>query len=181
MQGIKITFKYILACLAAVIFTWFIPEFAHWFSSSLLGYEAMMYLNKVSPVDGQNHLAWHETLISAAGPIITIVQGALVFFFLKGNWNKFLYPLLFTAFYMRFLAGVVNFNNPNDEGRISIYFELGLFTLPILVSALLFFMVYKISKKHQLNWKFQTATTFAVIVFSSILIIADQFLQIRIL
>ncbi|VAW31659.1 hypothetical protein MNBD_CHLOROFLEXI01-4491 [hydrothermal vent metagenome] len=133
-------------------------------------------MGDINPTD------WHKIIISAAGPIVTILQALIVFLFLKSrDWNKFLYPFLFTAFYMRLLAGLMNFINPNDEGRIGIFLEIGIFTLPIIVSGLLFIMVYRISKKYNLNWKFQLATTVIVMVASSILILSDQFFGIRIL
>ncbi len=182
MTDKKITFTYIIAVIVAVIATWIIHEFAHWITSELLGYEAILRINGVSPLDGQNPTDLDKILISASGPVITVLQALIIFFVLKSrDWNKYLYPFLFTAFYMRFLAGLMNIINPNDEGRISIFLGIGTFTLPIIISGLLFFMVYKISKMHNLNWKFQLATTLVVMVVSSILILTDQFYGIRIL
>ncbi|WKD86974.1 hypothetical protein KCTC32516_02354 [Polaribacter huanghezhanensis] len=177
----KITFKYVLAIIIAVIFTWSIHEFAHWLTSELLGYKASMSINGTSLVNGQNPTDWHTLFISASGPIVTFLQGFIVFIILKTqNWNKYLYAFLFTAFYMRLLAGLMNFINPNDEGRISAFLGIGFFTLPILVSSLLFFMIYKISKKYSLNWRFQLGTYLIVMFASSFLILYDQFLGIRI-
>ena len=182
MTDQRITIIYILAGIISVIFTWIIHEFAHWFISEQLGYETVMNLNGTSFVSSENINDMNRNIISASGPIITILQGLIVFFVLQSrNWNKYLYPFLFTAFYMRFLAGLMNFINPNDEGRISEFLEIGIFTLPIIVSGLLFFMVYKISIKFMLNWKFQFWTTIITMVTSSILILSDQFFGIRLL
>lgn len=182
MTDKKITLKYILACTGAVIFTWVIHEFTHWITSESLGYEAIMTFNTVSPIEGQEQTDWHKIFISASGPLITIFQAIIVFTFLmKKGWNKLVYPLLFTPLYMRVLAGLFNFINPNDEGRIGEFFGIGLFTLSIIVSSILFFLVYKTSKKYELNWKFNTLTYLIVMVISSILIMSDQFVGIRIL
>jgi len=182
MTDQKITIKYILAGIIAVIFTWIIHEFAHWLTSELYGYETIMRLNGTSPVNGENPTDLHKIVISASGPIVTVMQGLIVFLVLKSRkWNKYLYLFLFTAFYMRFLAGLMNFINLNDEGRISVFLEIGTFTLPIIVSGFLFFMVYKISRKYKLNWKFQLWTTIIVMVASSFLILSDQFFGIRII
>lgn len=182
MTDQKINWKYLLACIGAVFFTWILHEFTHWITSESLGYESKMTLNKVSPIAGQNYTDLHNVYVSASGPLITIIQVIIVFMVLsKGKWNKFLYPLLFTPLYMRLLAGGMNFINPNDEGRISEYFGLGVFTLSILVSVILFALVYKISIKYQLNWKFQTWTTLIIMFASSILILSDQIMGIRIL
>ena len=182
MTNQKIELKYVLYGIVAVCFTWIIHEFAHWLTSESLGYESIMRINGGSPVKGENPSDMHKVFISASGPIITILQGLIVFMVLwSQNWNKYLYLFLFTAFYMRLLAGFMNFINPNDEGRISAFLGIGTFTLPIMVSGLLYVMVYKISKKHSLNWKLQLWTTLIVMIMSSILILIDQFLGIRIL
>lgn len=182
MTDQKITTKYILAGIIIVILTWIIHEFAHWLTSESLGYDTIMRLNGTSPVSGKNPTDLHKIMISASGPIITIFQGLIAFVLLKQrNWNKPVYLFLFTAFYMRILAGIMNFINPNDEGRISAFLEIGTFTLPILVSGILFFMVYKVSKKYKLTGKFQLWTTIIIMAASSILILSDQFFGIRII
>jgi len=182
MNDQKITLKYILAGLFAVIFTWIIHEFTHWLTSESLGYESIMRLNSVSEADGQERTEWHKIYISASGPIITIFQAIMAFLILKTKgWDKYIYPILLVPLYMRSLAGIMNFINPNDEGRISEFLGIGLFTISIIVSGFLFFLVFKISKKYGLNWKFNFWTTIITMVVSSILILSDQFFGIRIL
>jgi hypothetical protein len=174
MTDKKTTFKYIFAVIGAVLFTWLIHEFAHWLTSELLGYESVMRINGTAINTDRTPSDWHKVAISASGPVVTLLQAFLIFIFLKSrHWNKYLYPLLFTAFYMRFLAGFMNIINPNDEGRIGIFLGIGLFTIPAIVTLLLFLMVYGTSRKYQLDWKFQLATTFVVMVTSSVLILAD--------
>lgn len=182
MANKKVSVTYVMATLIAVIFTWILHEFAHWLTSESFGHETIMRLNGTSPIDGKSVTDWQKTLISASGPLITLIQALTIFVVLKSdNWNKNLYPFLFTAFYMRLMAGIMNFINPNDEGRISAFLGIGTFTLPIIMAGLLFFLVYTISKKHHLGWKFQLTTTLIVMIFSSILILSDQFFGIRIL
>ena len=165
-----------------MIITWIIHEFAHWLTSELFGYETIMRLNGTSPVNGEKPTDLHKNVISASGPVITIIQALVAFVFLKSwNWNKYIYLFLFTAFYMRILAGFMNLINPNDEGRISAFLEIGIFTLPIIVSGILFYMVYKTSSKYELNWKFQLWTTIIIMIASSILILSDQLFGIRII
>ncbi|WP_274474574.1 hypothetical protein [Mangrovimonas aestuarii] len=182
MTDQKITWKYLLVCIGAVFFTWITHELTHWFTSESLGYDSLLTLNKVSPISGQKYTELHNVYVSASGPLITIMQAVIVYIFLiKRNWNKLVYPFLFTPLYMRLLAGGMNFINPNDEGRISEYFGLGVFTLSILVSVILFYLVYKISNRYKLGWKFNTWTTILIMFASSILILSDQLLHIRIL
>ena len=182
MTDKKVTFKYIFAVIGAVLFTWFIHEFAHWLTGELLGYDSVMRINGTAINTNRMPTDWHKVAISASGPVVTLLQAFFIFLFLNfRHWNKYLYPLLFTAFYMRFLAGLMNFINPNDKGRIGIFLGVGLFTIPAIITALLFLMVYSISRKYQLDWKFQLATTLVVMVASSVLILSDQFYGIRIL
>lgn len=182
MRDKRLTFSYVLAVTVAVIFTWIIHEFAHWLTSESLGYETIMRLNGTSPANGEKVAEGHKIFISASGPIVTILQGLIAFIILQNHvWNKFIYPFLFTAFYMRLLAGLMNFINPNDEGRIGVFFEIGIFTIPIIVNGLLFFMIFKVSKRYGLNWKFQLGTTLIVILISSLLILSDQFFGIRLI
>lgn len=182
MSDTKINFKYVLATLAAVLFTWLLHEFAHWGTAEALGYTAFMSFNGTSFADYESIIPWHHNIISAAGPVITLLQAVAVFIYLTYNrWNLYQYPLLFTAFYMRFLAGGMNFINPNDEGRISEFLGLGTYTIPLLVSFFLLYLVYRITKQHSLSWRFQASTLLWVMVFSAILILLDQFLGIQLL
>lgn len=182
MNDQKITLQYIAGLIMVVFITWFIHEFAHWLTSEYLGYETIMRLNSTYAVAGQNQTELHNNIISAAGPVITIIQGLIAFVFLKlWQWNKYVYAFLFTAFFMRFLASLMNFINLNDEGRISAYFSWGVFTLPCMVSGILFYMVYNISRKYKLKWKFQLSLSLLLIIAVTALIFFDQYFKPRIL
>ena len=179
MKNQKITFNYILLAFLAVLVTWLIHEFAHWLAYTLQGYDAFMGLNKAGVRGDSTPNIDQQILGAAAGPIITLLQAVLVYFYLKRRgWNKYLYLLVFIPFYMRFLAGLMNFIMPNDEGFISQHFGLGLFTISILISLALFALVYKTSKIFELKPKFHIITTLLVMVFSSLVILADQFFRI---
>lgn len=178
----KVTFKYLLIVLVTVLLTWIIHEFAHWLMSKLLGYETTMRINGTFYIDGEYPTDIQKIYVSASGPIIKILQGFFAYIYLKNRgWNKYFYPILFIAFYMRFLAGLMNFINLNDEGRISKFLGIGTYTLSIIVSGFLFYLVFKISKKYQLNSKFQILTALFVIAVSSILILSDMYFGIRII
>jgi hypothetical protein len=182
MSEQKINGKYIISSIITVIFTWIIHEFTHWIISESLGYESIMRLNSASLENAQELTEWHKIYISASGPIITIFQALVAFVVLKTKgWNKYIYPLLFVPLYMRSLAGIMNFINPNDEGRISEFLGIGLFTISFIISGFLFYLVFKISKEYGLNWKFNLWTIIITMVISSILILYDQFFGIRLL
>ncbi|MEM7571783.1 MAG: hypothetical protein AAF433_02730 [Bacteroidota bacterium] len=178
----QITLKYVLTVAAIVVATWLVHEFAHWLMSEALGYDAIMSFNKVWSVSGQSPTTTHALLIAAAGPIITLLQAITAFYFLRsGSWNKYWYAALFTACYMRLVAGAMNIINLNDEGWISNQLGIGTYTLPILVAGLLCWMVYQTAKHYQLSWRFQVSLTVLVVIVSSILILSDQFFMIRLL
>jgi len=182
MQDQTINWPYLGLIFATVLGTWLIHEFAHWAMGEALGYSSTMRLNSTSFLVGEEPTAAERTIISAAGPLITIIQALVIFFILKARqWNKYLYPILFTAFYMRGLAGIMNLIQTNDEGRISEYLGLGTYTIPIMVGGLLFYWVIVISKRHKLSWQFQLSTTLLVILASSILILSDQFFKIQLI
>lgn len=182
MKNQKITLNYIFNTIIAVLFTWFIHEFSHWLTSELLGYDAIMRLNGVGPKKGVYPTEGHQAIISISGPIITILQGIIFFFILQTKgWNKYLYPFLFTAFYMRFFAGVINFLNPNDEARVGQYLGIGTHTLSLIISVFLFVLVYKVSKKNKLTWRFQLWTILTIFIMSWIIIYIDQYFRIRII
>jgi hypothetical protein len=173
----KISFTYALVTLLAVVLTWLIHEFAHWSTGELLGNDMGMSLNRTYSKTGNYGAVWHQTIISAAGPMATLVQAIVVFFLLQKGASKMLFPFLLTSLYMRFLAGAMNFINLNDEGRISRDLGLGSFTLPFLVFGILFYLVYSISKTKDYPGKFIAITTLLIMIFSSILILSDQALK----
>src|SRR5690606_23454840 len=180
MNDTRITLKYILIGIIVVIFTWTFHEFAHWLTSELLRYDTAMYLNATSTLGDNKPNDLHRVIISATGPAVTLLQGWIVFLLLKNKkWYKYGYLLLFTACYMRFLAGLMNGINPNDEGRISAYLGWGTFTLPIIVCVLLFLMVRRISKQYHLSCEFQLANTLIVMFVSSPLILSNSFVKSR--
>jgi hypothetical protein len=177
----KVNAQYILLTALAVLFSWLIHELAHYFAGVLLGYDMAMTLNTAYPVNGHYAKDWHNQVISAAGPIITIIEGIIVFVLMRNGRRAMLYTFLFTCFYMRLLAGIISFLNPNDEARISKAIGLGTFTLPVLVVALLFYTIYKTSQQYRFTKKFQLITLVLVILFTSIIVLSDQFLKFRIL
>ncbi len=180
MNNSKVTFQYVLISAAAVFITWIAHEGAHWAMGETLGYNMTMNLNTASLASGayRNN---DEHLVSAAGPVLTMVQAMIAFLLLQRSNRLHWYPFLFVPLYMRIMAGVLNLINLNDEGRISKALGLGTFTLSILVCAFLFYLVYKASVKAGYSAKLQWATVLLTLLFSSVLILADQFFNLRII
>jgi hypothetical protein len=173
--------KYIFITLFAVVFTWVLHEFSHWSVGEMLGNDMVMTLNSGYPKSGSYAGSWDATIISAAGPIVTMIQASVFYFLLERKSEVFLFPFVLSCFYMRLLAGVMNVINLNDEGRVSEDLGLGTFTLPVLVIGILFYMTYTISKAKGFKTKLIASTIVLIMLFSSIIILADQALKIKIL
>lgn len=171
---------YILLTFIAVTVTWILHEFAHWLTGSLLGYKMGMGLNQTFPSQAYNSDRDYQ-FISAAGPALTLIQAFIIFIIMQRKKIILLYPFLFTCFYMRLLAAVISMLNPNDEARISKEMGWGTYTLPIIVVAILFLLVYKTAGKYHLGSRFNAITLGWVILFSSVVILTDQFFHIRLL
>lgn len=173
---------YALVIFIAVLSTWIAHEGAHWLTSEMLGYKTLMTLNSTRLAKGHYAESWQPILVSIAGPLFTVLQAFIAFLWLKRKgWSEYIYPFLFTAFYMRALAGFMNFINLNDEGRVSHFLGYGTFLLPLIFSGVLFYLVYSVSSTYHLSRKYQISTLLLVMLFSSVLILSDQWLHIQLL
>lgn len=140
-----------------------------------------MSFNKCFPVDGSFRSQQDYQIVSAAGPVFTLLQAIFIFILMKYRHRKLLYPFLFICFYMRFFAMIISVINPNDETRISKWLGIGIFTFPVIMSASIFLLLYYISKQYGFDMKFNLITLGLVIFFSSVIILSDQYFQIRLL
>jgi hypothetical protein len=177
----KIDKKYVAVFAIAVFLSWTLHELAHWSVGEYLGYKMVITLNSGYPLSGQYSKDLHYQIISGAGPIFTLCEALLVFILMIQRQRILLYPFLFTCFYMRLFATIISFRNPNDEARISSAIGIGKFTLPIIMTSILFALIYKVSKKYSFSSNFNFANLGLTILFSSILILTDMYFKIRLL
>lgn len=171
----------ILITLLAVVCTWEVHEFIHWLAGTALGNKMAMTLNSTFAVNGNYHQRWHEHIVDAAGPLITLLEAIVSFFILKKSKTLSALPFLLACFYMRTLAGIMNIIHPNDEGRLSLALGTDVFFVSLLVVGLLFYLVYKVIKIRAIPIRQVVIHLVWIMVFSSILILTDQFLKVRIL
>lgn len=139
-----------------------------------LGYSMGMSLNKAYPLIGRYDAEWHYMLISAVGPFITLLQSFACYLLITRTHNSFIYPFLFSAFYLELLSGIMNFRHTNDLGRISNYYHLGLFTIPALFVLLHSLLIYKTTRREKYTWKFIGWTFLLILLFSSIWILLNN-------
>ena len=177
----KIDKKYIGIFACAVLLSWLFHELAHLAAGKFMDYNMRMTLNTAFPAEGKYSSDFHYQIISAAGPFFTLCEAILVFILMYWRKRVFLYPFLFTCFYMRLLAMFISFLNPNEEARISTAMGIGKFTLPLIVSATLFYMVYKISSRYAFSKKFNLTNLGLAILFTSVIILSDKFFHVTII
>ncbi len=173
--------RYVVVLAIAVFSSWTLHELAHWTVGEFLGYKMGMTLNASYLISGQYSQDWHYQLISAAGPMLTLCEAFLIFVLMIQRKRVLLYPFIFTCFYMRLLATIISFRNPNDEARISSAIGIGKFTLPLIMTSILFALVYKISKSYAFDTKFNLSNVGLTILFSSIIILTHMYFKVRLL
>lgn len=173
----NINLKYIVICSIAVFLTFFFHEGAHYIMGKALGYDMWMNLNSAGTVGGGGFNSdWEKQLVSAAGPIFTIIQGIVIFYIIKNTKNLNWYPFLFTTALMRFFAAAISvIAKANDEARISAWLGIGKMTLPIIVSAFLFFLVIKTSINNKLSWSFNLITLLLISINIAALVYLNQY------
>jgi len=177
----KIDKKYIAVFALAVFFSWFLHELAHWVTGEFLGYKMVMTLNSGYPVGGAYSQDSHYSIISAAAPIITLFEAILIFVLMLRRNRILLYPFIFTCFYMRLFATVISFRHPNDEARISMAIGVGKFTLPLIMTGILFALIFKLSTLYRFDAKFNFLNLALVILFSSVIILTDMVFKVQLL
>lgn len=141
---------YGLVVLAGFI-TFLLHEAGHWLTTILLGHEAFFGLNSSGPraaVSAADH-----AVISAAGPLITVVQAAIALWLVQTRASPTAWIFLFWPAFMRLMAMGISLFNPNDEARISEWLGWGLWTLPALVSIALVVLLAIGSRRLRVSWK----------------------------
>jgi hypothetical protein len=173
--------SYVVWTAVAVATTWLIHEFAHWSVGEILGNNMVMTLNTSYSLNGRYAKSWHPHLISAAGPVITMLEAIVCYFLIRKTDNKLIFPFLLTCLYMRALAGFMNLINLNDEGRISQALGLGAFTIPFVVFAILFYLAFAVVRQQAYKTRLVVITVLLIMLFSSLLILSDQTMKVNII
>ena len=170
----KLNVRLYLLLVLAFFVTNLIHESAHWLMGAALGFDMQFGLNGVrylSPI-----LPWQRALADAAGPIVTIVQGVIAYMLLARTAAPKAFAFLYAAAFMRLVAGLVSVMHPNDEARVSMFFGLGKWTLPVLVAAGLIWLAIRGSKRLELTWKDQLACYLVASLATSAIVGLDRFI-----
>lgn len=149
LSNAKLKLNYVPVLLLAGIITFVVHEFFHWLAGTALGYSMTITPNQVR--SNGPMLAWHALIVSAAGPIITYVQAFIGYRQVTKHASLAGFAFLYMAFFTRLLAMAMSVFNPNDEARISRDLGIGMWTLPAIVVAILFALVFVASKRLKLT------------------------------
>ena len=122
------TWRHIPLLFFAMLMTYVLHESAHWAMGEILGYDMWLKINSVGLAQGEYSTEWHQHLVSAAGPLATVIQGIIAFLIIRKRQAFTAFAFLFSAFIMRLTAMLVSINNPNDEARVSEWLGLGPWT-----------------------------------------------------
>lgn len=145
------TAKFYFWLFIAGFFTFILHEAAHWVAGITLGYDMEARLNAVRATTSV--LPFHKAVIDAVGPLATILQAVIAFAVAMRCRSNVAFAFVYVATFMRLLATVISLFNPNDEARLSMYFGLGTWTLPIIVSFGLLMLTWRASQRLTLTWK----------------------------
>lgn len=151
MGANRVGLRYYAVLLLAAPVTFFLHEGAHWLAGVALGYDMRFSMNLVAPVGGYN-AGWHASLVTIAGPVVTILQAVAAYIVLRRRFFPQAYAFLYFAAFMRFAAMLMTPFNPNDEARLGAAAGLGEWTLPLLIVVLLVFLAWRASRRLDLHW-----------------------------
>lgn len=152
--------------------TFALHEGGHWLAAVLLGHEAYFGLNSAGARETVS--AADHAIISAVGPVVTVVQGLVALWLVQKRASAAAWVFLFWAAFMRFMATVISLFNPNDEARISEWLGWGMWTLPAIVTVGLLGLLVIGSRCLRLSWKTLALTWLAALVAVSAVVGLDM-------
>jgi hypothetical protein len=87
-----------------------------------------------------------------------------------------LYPFLFFPFIMRFVSSLFSIIQPQDEAIISTLLNIGKWTLPIIITLILFYLCWTGSKVLKISWKLNLINFVFSLIFIVFVITIDKLL-----
>lgn len=169
--------RLVLTCVwvvAVVLATFAVHEAAHGLMGAALGYDMIVRLNGARPVDATGLTFVQRDLISAAGPALTLAQGFAAAWLARA-WRP-AFTIALAAFMMRVLAAVASIRNPNDEARLGVSWDLGPWTVHVLVVGALAYAVLLAARSARPGWGQALLTAFFVLIGLTLAVALNSFL-----
>lgn len=164
--------RFYAVLLVAGLLTYLVHEGAHWVVGNSVGLDVRYSLNGVTP-RGPATAAQH-LLMSAAGPLITILQAVIAFLLVRRYASASAFAFLLWAAFMRVVASGISLILPNDEARIGSALHLGYWTLPLLVSLLLIGLAWHAARAFQVRKRDYFFTYLALSIVTAAIVFGDR-------
>jgi hypothetical protein len=156
-----------------VVLTFTVHELAHGLAGAALGFDMRVGINGASPIDAARIDPLQRDVVTAAGPVITLAQGLCAAMIAWASGWIGAFQVSAAALSMRILAAGASLRTPNDEARLGLSWDLGFWTLHILVIGALALMVLWAARSARVPWR-QGVMTFTAIFVAMILIVVFE-------
>lgn len=168
--------RHIPLFIIATFATYILHEGAHWVAGELLGYDLWVNINSAGLARGEYRAEWHHQIVSAAGPVFTLIQAMIAFLLVRKYKTIYAFAFVFAALMMRFVAMLVSVNSPNDEARVSEWLGLGPWTLHILVVAILLGLTVKAGRDMKFGWRAYALAYVAVSIGLTLVVMGEAYI-----
>ena len=171
MRHIKTT----AALVLCIIVMQYLHELGHALMSKWLGYDVAMTVNKVHSSGGEGAAPLvHSILIALAGPLVTIALSVLAYLN-RHRLGALALIITFNAMIMRMIAAAVSVSHPNDEAWVSQTLGIGMWTLPLLVCALLSGIFIAVLREQKPGWPWYLAMWAGVSIGYSTVVLGERY------
>ena len=150
-----------------------VHEGGHALAAKALGYQVVARINHVTPVGG-TFGEMHALLISAAGPIVTMLIAVSAWLCTRHRW--LMLTIVGAALAMRMVAAAASLSYPNDEARISLALGLGKWTVFGIVIAALLAIFISIWRRVRPGWRWWLASYLGASLGFTFNVFAEPFL-----
>lgn len=157
----------------ASLLTFVLHEAGHWAMGIWLGHTMVFHLNGVGPAPGVVMSARDAFMVTAAGPLVTVLQALVACALIQQRVLLLAYAFVFTAWFMRFAATLVSIVHPNDEARMSLQLGLGTWLLPVTTMLGLLALTWWAAGRLRLGWRVNIACYLLCSVLFAAIIFAD--------
>jgi hypothetical protein len=165
------------AALAVVVAMNVAHEFGHGLAGKAMGYSVIVRSNHASVEGGVFRSATDALIMSAAGPLVTLVIALLAWrMALRGF--KLAAGVVLSALASRLIAAVVSLNYPNDEARISMALGAGKWTLFGVVILVLAALTASALRRERFDWRWYLGAYLGASVGFALLVLGEPWLPV---
>lgn len=161
--------------LVLVVFATFaVHEAAHGIAGAVLGYDMAVRLNGANAVDATGITPFQRDVISAAGPAITLLQGLAAAALASATGWAAAFHVALAAFWMRVLAAAASLRAPNDEARLGLSWDLGYWTMHVVVIGALALLALWAARSTQATWRGGVLASIAIVVGMTLVVVLER-------